>query len=96
MRRWTGAQGLVNPRTRVTIVKINGRSFASRGSARQIGVVNHRSLLGATTRLGVGIDGVSVKVDVRSSDAELFELGTRVSLSLSSRDVLVTERKKDA
>jgi len=35
-------------------------------------------------------------VDVRSSDAELFELGTRVDLALSSRDVLVTERKKDA
>jgi putative spermidine/putrescine transport system ATP-binding protein len=61
-----------------------------------LGIVNHRSFLGATTRLGVGIGGVSVKVDVRSSDAELFELGARVDLSLSSRDVLVTERKIDA
>jgi putative spermidine/putrescine transport system ATP-binding protein len=60
-----------------------------------LGVVNHRSFLGATTRLGVGIGGVSVKVDVKSSDAEHFELGTRVNLSLSSRDVLVTERKQD-
>jgi putative spermidine/putrescine transport system ATP-binding protein len=61
-----------------------------------LGIVNHRSFLGATTRLGVELGGVSVKVDVRSSDAELFELGTRVDLALSSRDVLVTERKKDA
>jgi putative spermidine/putrescine transport system ATP-binding protein len=62
-------------------------------SPQGLGVVNHRSFLGATTRLEVGIAGASVKVDVRSSDAELFELGTRVDLSLGARDVLVTERR---
>jgi putative spermidine/putrescine transport system ATP-binding protein len=61
-----------------------------------LGIVNHRSFLGATTRLGVGFGGATIKVDVRSGDAELFELGTRVDLTLSSRDVLVTGRKKDA
>ncbi len=60
-----------------------------------LGIVNHRSFLGATTRLGVGIGGVSVKVDVKSSDAEFFELGTRVDLSVNSRDVLITERRQD-
>jgi putative spermidine/putrescine transport system ATP-binding protein len=55
-----------------------------------LGVVNHRSFLGATTRLEVGYGGATVKADVRSSDVDDFEIGTRVDLSVSSRDVLVT------
>jgi putative spermidine/putrescine transport system ATP-binding protein len=55
-----------------------------------LGVINHRSFLGATTRLGVGVAGNTVKVDVRSSDAELLDIGVRVDVSVSARDVLVT------
>jgi len=58
-----------------------------------LGVVLHRSFLGASTRLEVGIGGSTIKVDVRSVDSEDFELGTRVELALSARDVLVTERR---
>lgn len=58
-----------------------------------LGVVLHRSFLGASTRLEVGIGGSTIKVDVRSADSEHFELGTRVELALSARDVLVTERR---
>jgi len=65
----------------------------ARTSNQGLGVVNHRSFLGATTRLGVGIAGSTVKVDVKSSEAEDFELGTRVDLSLNAHDVLVTERR---
>jgi putative spermidine/putrescine transport system ATP-binding protein len=55
-----------------------------------LGVVTHRSFLGSTTRVGVGIAGTNVRVDVRSSDADDLELGTRVDVSVSARDVLVT------
>jgi putative spermidine/putrescine transport system ATP-binding protein len=55
-----------------------------------LGVVTHRSFLGSTTRVGVGIAGANVRVDVRSSDADDIELGTRVDVSVSARDVLVT------
>jgi putative spermidine/putrescine transport system ATP-binding protein len=55
-----------------------------------LGVVTHKSFLGATTRLEVGIGGASVKVDVFSSAADVFELGTRVDLVANARDVLVT------
>ena len=65
---------------------------AAKVSGQGLGIVNHRSFLGATTRLGVGIGGSTVKVDVRSSDAEDFELGTRVELALNARDVLITAR----
>jgi len=57
------------------------------------GVVQHRSFLGATSRLEVGFADVVIKTDVRSSDAELFELGTRVTLDLAAHDVLVTPRR---
>ncbi|MGA7836087.1 MAG: ABC transporter ATP-binding protein [Acidimicrobiales bacterium] len=55
-----------------------------------LGVVTHRSFLGSTTRVGVGVAGANVRVDVRSSDADGVELGTRVDVSVSARDVLVT------
>ncbi len=55
-----------------------------------LGVVTHRSFLGSTTRVGVGIAGTNVRVDVRSSEADHLELGTRVEISVSARDVLVT------
>jgi putative spermidine/putrescine transport system ATP-binding protein len=55
-----------------------------------LGIVNHRSFLGATTRLGVGIGGAHVRIDVRSTQANDLELGTRVDVSVNARDVLVT------
>ncbi len=55
-----------------------------------LGVVTHRSFLGAITRLGVGVGGSVVRVDVRSSQAEDLALGTRVDVSVTARDVLVT------
>jgi putative spermidine/putrescine transport system ATP-binding protein len=55
-----------------------------------LGVVNHRSFLGATTRIGVGIGGSNLRVDVRSSQADDLEMGTRVDVSVNARDVLVT------
>ena len=55
-----------------------------------LGVITHKSFLGATTRLEVGIAGASVKADVLSSAADVFELGTRVELVANARDVLVT------
>jgi putative spermidine/putrescine transport system ATP-binding protein len=58
-----------------------------------LGVIQHRSFLGATTRLGIGISGFNVKVDVPSTQASNFELGTRVELSVCASDVLVTERQ---
>jgi len=57
------------------------------------GVVQHRSFLGATTRVEVGLADVVVKTDVRSDVAADFELGTRVSLSVAVPDVLVTSRR---
>lgn len=60
---------------------------------RGTGIVQHRSFLGAATRLEVGFADVIVKTDVRSSDANSFELGTRVSLAVGAHDVLVTPRK---
>ena len=50
------------------------------------------SFLGATTRVGVGIAGANLRVDVRSSQADELELGTRVDVSVNARDVLVTTR----
>jgi putative spermidine/putrescine transport system ATP-binding protein len=58
-----------------------------------LGIITHKSFLGATTRLEVGIGGANVKVDVLSSAAEVFELGTRVDLVANARDVLVTESR---
>jgi putative spermidine/putrescine transport system ATP-binding protein len=55
-----------------------------------LGVITHRSFLGATTRVGVGVGGANLRVDVRSSEADELELGTRVDVSVSARDVLVT------
>jgi putative spermidine/putrescine transport system ATP-binding protein len=55
-----------------------------------LGLVTHKSFLGATTRLEVGIGGASVKVDVFSSAADVFDIGTRVDLVANARDVLVT------
>jgi hypothetical protein len=55
-----------------------------------LGIITHRSFLGATTRLEIGIGGASVKADVLSSAADAFELGTRVDLVANARDVLVT------
>ncbi|HEY1761263.1 MAG TPA: ABC transporter ATP-binding protein [Acidimicrobiales bacterium] len=55
-----------------------------------LGVITHRSFLGSTTRVGVGIAGANLRVDVRSSQADDLELGTRVDVSVSARDVLVT------
>ncbi len=55
-----------------------------------LGVVNHRSFLGATTRIGVGLAGTNLRIDVRSSQADGLELGTRVDVSVTARDVLVT------
>jgi putative spermidine/putrescine transport system ATP-binding protein len=55
-----------------------------------LGVVTHRSFLGATTRMGVGIGGANLRVDVRSTQADHLELGTRVDVSVTARDVLVT------
>ena len=57
------------------------------------GVVQHRSFLGATSRLEIGFADVVIKTDVRSSDADLYELGTRVTLDLAAHDVLVTPRR---
>lgn len=58
-----------------------------------LGVVIHRSFLGATTRLEIGIGGETVKADVLSSVADDFELGTRVRLGVNVPDVLVTEQR---
>jgi putative spermidine/putrescine transport system ATP-binding protein len=55
-----------------------------------LGIVTHRSFLGATTRIGVGVAGASLRVDVRSSQAEDLEIGARVDVSVNARDVLVT------
>ena len=40
-----------------------------------LGVITHKSFLGATTRLEIGIAGATVKADVISSAADDFELG---------------------
>ena len=55
-----------------------------------LGIITHKSFLGATTRLEVGIGGAAVKADVLSSRADVFELGTRVDLVANARDVLVS------
>jgi putative spermidine/putrescine transport system ATP-binding protein len=55
-----------------------------------LGVVTGRSFLGATTRVDVGIAGSNLRVDVRSTNADELELGTRVDVSVNARDVLVT------
>jgi putative spermidine/putrescine transport system ATP-binding protein len=60
-----------------------------------LGVVTHRFFFGATTRLQVGVVGASVKIDIRSSVADAFEIGTRVDVLVSARDVLVTERRPE-
>ncbi|MGC2485561.1 MAG: ABC transporter ATP-binding protein [Acidimicrobiales bacterium] len=58
-----------------------------------LGIVNHHSFLGALTRLGVRLGGSTVRVDVRSSQADDLVLGTRVDVSVTARDVLVTTRQ---
>lgn len=58
-----------------------------------LGVVTHKSFLGGTTRLDVAIMSTTVKVDVPSSDADDFVLGERVTLRVSARDVLLSERQ---
>jgi TOBE domain len=58
-----------------------------------LGVITHRSFLGATTRVGVGVGGAYLLVDVRSAHADDLELGTRVDVSVNARDVLVTMRQ---
>jgi putative spermidine/putrescine transport system ATP-binding protein len=58
-----------------------------------LGIITHRSFLGATTRLGVGIAGSNLRVDVRSSQADDLEIGTRVDVSVNARDVLVTTQQ---
>jgi putative spermidine/putrescine transport system ATP-binding protein len=55
-----------------------------------LGIVTHKSFLGATTRLEVGVGGASLKADILSSGADQFEIGTRVNLVANARDVLVT------
>ncbi len=60
------------------------------------GVVQHRNFLGATTRLEVGFADVVIKTDVRSSESDRFEVGTRVTLELAAHDVLVTPRRVPA
>ncbi|HEY1825915.1 MAG TPA: ABC transporter ATP-binding protein [Acidimicrobiales bacterium] len=55
-----------------------------------LGVVSHRSFFGATTRITVGLGGATLKIDVRSSEADELALGTRVDVSVTARDVLVT------
>ncbi len=55
-----------------------------------LGVVTHTSFLGATTRVGVGIGGAYLRIDVRSTEAQDLVLGTRVDVSVNTRDVLVT------
>jgi putative spermidine/putrescine transport system ATP-binding protein len=55
-----------------------------------LGVVTHTSFLGATTRVGVGIGGAYLRIDVRSTEAQELVLGTRVDVSVNARDVLVT------
>jgi putative spermidine/putrescine transport system ATP-binding protein len=62
-------------------------------SAQGLGLVVHRSFFGATSRLQVGIGGVTVKVDVRSSGTSDVDVGTRVDLSVISADVLVTSQR---
>ena len=54
--------------------------------------VTHKSFLGAITRVIVQVDGVAVRVDVRSDVAADIELGARVRLAVVSRDVLVAQR----
>jgi putative spermidine/putrescine transport system ATP-binding protein len=58
-----------------------------------LGVITHRSFLGATTRVSVGIAGANLRVDVRSSQADDLEIGTRVDVSVNARDVLVTTQQ---
>jgi putative spermidine/putrescine transport system ATP-binding protein len=55
-----------------------------------LGVVTGKSFLGSVSRIEVGLGGHALKVDVRSSQSEDFEIGSRVALSVSARDVLVT------
>jgi putative spermidine/putrescine transport system ATP-binding protein len=55
-----------------------------------LGVITHRSFFGATTRVGVGVAGTNLRVDVRSAQADDLTLGTRVDVSVNARDVLVT------
>ncbi len=59
-------------------------------AATGLGVITHKSFLGATTRLEIGIAGATLKAAVMSSVARDFELGTRVDVSPNAHDVLVT------
>ena len=57
------------------------------------GVIQHRSFLGATTRLDVGFSDVVIRTDVQSIDAENFKIGARVRLDIAVDDVLVAARR---
>lgn len=57
------------------------------------GFVTRKSFLGAMTRLVVQVGEVPLRVDVRSDRASEIELGTRVGLSISARDVLIAPRE---
>jgi putative spermidine/putrescine transport system ATP-binding protein len=54
--------------------------------------VTAKSFFGATTRLVVQVGEVPVRVDVRSDAAADLELGARVAISVTARDVLVAPR----
>ena len=54
--------------------------------------VTAKSFFGATSRLVVQVGEVPVRVDVRSDLAADLELGERVGLSVTARDVLVAPR----
>jgi putative spermidine/putrescine transport system ATP-binding protein len=58
--------------------------------ATGLGVITSMSFFGSVTRAEVGIAGLTVKIDIRSSDAEGLLIGNRVNVRVSARDVLVT------
>ncbi len=78
---WEGVDALLRPED----VAIEVDPYAK-------GFVIHRSFLGATTRLVVKLEEISVRVDVRSEIAADIELGTHVQPKVISRDVLVAPR----
>ena len=58
--------------------------------------ITHKSFFGATTRLVVQVEEISVRVDVRSDQWAEVELGTRVAVKVNARDVLVAPRLRGA
>ncbi len=59
------------------------------------GAVVHKSFLGATTRVTVLVEGVEVRVDVRSDQASDLSHGDRVAISVVARDVLISPRGEE-